>query len=520
MRSFLASLLMTVTPAALFAAPVETPAKVTSVILFPQGAQVTRIATVEGGQVLIPDLPDGTDISTLRVTGDGVAVGAVTLIDDRQPVAGQPDSPAVAEARARVETLEQALAEKTDAIAQMRAGAGAARARADVLRGASTQNTPLAELENLARTVGEGVRAAEQEALTIEAQVRDADAALKPDREALEQARQALAALEHPAKGSDTLLVEASGAGTLTITTFVADAGWSPAYDLRLDSGAGALALDRLVSVRQAAGEDWLGVDLTLSTARPSDRTDPSEIWPEQVRFGPPDAPRPMAEATGFRKADMAVLADAAVPEMQGETLTYRYPAAVDIRDGVEGLRLKLDTIDRPVSLRAEAVPLVDTTAYRMVEGTAGDEPLLPGPAALFVDGAMVGSAHLPMIAAGAEFRLGFGAIDGLTLKRVIPGASEGGRGLISRSNARVETVRITVENLTPRDWPLRVLDRVPYSEQDDLKVTYKADPAPTATDWKDKRGVLAWEFDLPAGGNRDITVETTLNWPAGQVLQ
>ncbi|HEY0212558.1 MAG TPA: DUF4139 domain-containing protein [Paenirhodobacter sp.] len=537
MRVLLTSLLISAAPAALLAAPVEiaapieVAAKVTAVTLFPQGAQVTRVATVQGGQVLIPNLPDGTDISMLRVTGAdaagaGLSIGAVTLVDDRLPVAGQPDSPAIAAARAQVEALDAALTQKTDAIAQILAGADAAHARAEFLAGVSTQNTAIADLPALANTIGAGVQAARQEALTIAAQARDADAALKPDREALEAARQVLAALEHPAKGTDSLLVETAGAGTLTLTTFVVDAGWTPAYDLRLDSAAGTLDMERFVSVRQATGEDWSGVDLTLSTARPSERTDPAAIWPELVQSGSPETgrPRPMAEGA-LRKADMAVLAAAPVAEvaqaqMQGQTLTYHYPAAVDMRDGVEGLRLKLDAVSRAVTLRAEAVPLLDTTAYRMVEGTTGDQPLLPGPAALFVDGAMVGATQLPMLTTGADFRIGFGAIDGLTLKRVIPQASEGGRGLISKSNERQEAVRIAVENHTGRDWPVRVLDRVPYSEQDDLKVTYKADPAPTVTDWQDMRGVLGWKFDLASGATRDITLNTTVNWPAGQVLQ
>ncbi|WP_444460559.1 hypothetical protein [Rhodobacter capsulatus] len=53
--------------------------------------------------------------------------------------------------------------------------------------------------------------------------------------------------------------------------------------------------------------------------------------------------------------------------------MTYTYPGAVDIRDGVENLRLKLDRIETPVKLLAEAVPMFDETAYRVVEGrTAG----------------------------------------------------------------------------------------------------------------------------------------------------
>lgn len=521
MRPVLISLLISAAPMAVLAAPAESPAKVTSVTLFPQGAQVTRTVDVSGGEVLVPNLPDGTDPAQLRVTGAGVTVGAMTLIAERQPGADLPDSSAVVAARDKVEALEKALAQKTDAVAEIRAGAEAARARADVLRGASTQNTPLADLPKLAQVVADGVRAAVQDAVKIDAEARVAEAALKPDQQALERAKQDLAALEHPGKASDALLLQTTGAGVLTITTFVANAGWTPSYDLSLDSKAGSLAIGRYVSVYQATGEDWSGVDVTLSTARPSGQVGPTDLWPEMVRSVAPEDVRTMAAA---RMADAAsakvVMAEMAAPQMQGPVLVWHYPAPVDVRDGVEDLRLRLDTLSRSVTERAEAVPMQDDTAYRVVEGTNGLEPLLPGPAALFVDGALVGQGNLPFVAAGDKLRLGMGPVDGLRLKRVVPEASAGGRGVILKSNAREERAEVTVENLTGRGWPVRLIDRVPYSEQDDLKVTFKADPAPTAKDWDEKRGLLMWDFDLPAGNSQTVTLDTSLSWPSGQVLQ
>ncbi|KFI29130.1 DUF4139 domain-containing protein [Paenirhodobacter enshiensis] len=522
------ALMLSAAPAALMAAPIERPATVTAVTLFAQGAQVTRTVEIPAGagtaEFLIPGLPDGTDAATLRVSGEGVQIGAVTLIDGRAPSAAPTDSPALIAARDRVAQLTAALADKTDAVAAIRAEAQAARAEAAFLEGASTQGTPATGLADLAKTVGQGVLDAERRAIAAEARARTADVALEPDRQALERAKLDLAALEHPARASDSLLVEASGKGRLTITTFVADAGWSPAYDLRLDGAGGKLGIERFATVHQASGEDWPEVALTLSTARPAEQTAASDLPEELVHSGPPmpAAPAPMA----MRKADAVMLAaaseaDTLTPELQGETLVYRYGAPVRIRDGVEALRLKLDALSAPVTEVAQAVPRLDSVAYRQIEGrNDGEEPLLPGPANLFVGDAMVGTAEVPLVAAGDKFSFGFGAIDGLRLKRIVPQASEGDRGLIAKSNARVEMAQISVENLTGRNWPVRLIDRVPYSEQDALKVSWKADPAPTETDWHDRRGVLAWSFDLPAGQSRQIALTTTIGWPAGEVLQ
>ena len=78
----------------------------------------------------------------------------------------------------------------------------------------------------------------------------------------------------------------------------------------------------------------------------------------------------------------------------------------------------------------------------------------------------------------------------------------------------------LKVENLTGEDWPLRVIDQVPYSEQEDLVIRHSSTPPASQSDLDGQRGILAWEFDLSAGETQEIRLETTLSWPAGQVLQ
>jgi hypothetical protein len=80
--------------------------------------------------------------------------------------------------------------------------------------------------------------------------------------------------------------------------------------------------------------------------------------------------------------------------------------------------------------------------------------------------------------------------------------------------------VEIAVENLTGEAWPLVVLDRVPVSEQDDLRITWSARPMPDETDVNARRGILAWRLDLDAGTRRTITLETRMSWPDGKVLR
>ena len=493
-------------------------------------------------ELIVPDLPPGTEAASLRVAGaEGLTVGAVTLATGRLP-APEAEPPAeVRAAEAEVERLQSVLRDREEAIAAIRLRVDAANERWRFLRALGSNEGVAgldpARLVELSRLVGDETLAARQAAHAAEVEAATAERARKDDAEALERAELALAALRSGAEGRAVLTL-AVGAGRegpahVDVTTFTPAATWRPVYDLRLVRGAvPALTVERSAFVSQASGEDWRGVALTLSTARPMDRSVPGVVQPWLRRILREDGilphargPGGMAEAdavmSAVPQAAPAPVVDKAMLDFQGLTALYRYGNPVDVRDGVEDLRLKLDDLVFAPEMVAVAVPLQDATAFAVAKVVNGaGQVILPGQASLYLDGAMVGSAALPLIASGADAEIGFGPVDGLRLTRTVPARSGGERGLLSSRNQLDEVATLKVENLTGEDWPIRLLDRVPYSEQDDLKVTVTATPPATETDVEGQRGVLAWEFALPAGQTREIRLEHSITWPAGYVLE
>ena len=539
----LALILCSTAPTALLADTLTAASRVARVTLYPWGASVVRVVDLAAApgvhELIVPDLPYYTDAGSLRVAGQGITIGAVNLQTDRLPVTETTPDPAIAAAKAEVERLEGVVRDRSAAIAAIRLRVDAANRQVAFLgKLGQVEGATPEDLRALARMVGEEVLAASQAAFAAEAEAKEAERAAEADIIALDKARQALNALLNPDVEDFAALVAAvevgaDGKGTVEITTFTSDASWQPVYDLRLTRvGAAkpALALERGVMVSQYSGEDWRGVDLVLSTARPSDQSEPSYLDAWLRRIGPelpamPLATAPRLEGKGlfdsYAAGEPVPVVETAAMEMMGATVTYHYGAPVDIRDGVEALRLKLDAITLAPDVVAEAVPVYDETAFMVASAVNNSgQVLLPGEATLFLDGAMVGLANLPMTAAGAELRMGFGPIDGLVLTRTVPERTEGDRGVIAKTNQQNETAVLTIENLTEEAWPMRVLDRVPYSEQEDLVITYKATPAASETDIDGKRGVLAWRATLAPGKTQTIRLETTLSWPTDQVLR
>jgi uncharacterized protein (TIGR02231 family) len=527
----------------LHAETIEAPSRVTAVTLYPWGASVTRRVEFEAAagthELLVPDLPQGVPAESLRVAAaEGLRIGAITLATGRLPAPEAEASAEIKAAEAEVERLEDVLRQRDEAIAAIRLRIDAANEQWNFLRGLAKGEGLVTlgaeDLRALTRLVGEETLAARQAAQEAELEAQAAERAKKDDQDALDEARRVLEALRAEGLGRAvlTMAVEAADGGpqSLEVTTFTGRAGWRPVYDLRLArQPTPRLEIERSVFVSQASGEDWRGVDLTLSTARPAERSAPSELSPWLRRIvREEDLARPQATLRGgigdglvMAEPAPAPVAEAAVLDYQGATVVYRYGNPVDIRDGVEDLRLRLDTLTLAPDIEAVAVPSRDDTAFLVADLTnETGQILLPGTGLLYLDGAMVGASELPLLAAGADERIGFGAIDGIRLTRTVPARTEGERGVLSTRNQLDEVAILKIENLTGDGWPMRVIDRVPYSEQDDLEIAYSATPPATEENLDGRRGLLAWDFELAPGETREIRLEHSLKWPEGYVLE
>ncbi|MGX0974568.1 uncharacterized protein (TIGR02231 family) [Roseovarius sp. MBR-51] len=515
--------------------------RVSAVTLYPQGATVTREVafSAPAGQhdLILADLPQGTPLASVRVTVQGARMGGVTTRNDYVPPRDPDDSDALIAARAEVERIEEALRTARNEITDIRLEADAARARITFLsqigQGDGAAALAIDQLRDLTTMIGAETLAARQAEADATRRADTAERALKDQIETLEEARQALNALVPEDKARAMLAVaitsDTETQGMLTVTYTIPDAGWQPLYDLHLARDSGALRIERGAFVQQSTGENWQNISLSLSTLRPSEQTEPGQIWPWVPRIEDPEVSQPLAR--GKAEADFmsmgapmaeAAGADMAVASFDGLSVTYGYPAPVSVTTGADRVRLMLAPLETDAEIVAQAVPMLDPTAFVMARLTNDTgEILLPTPEARFyLDGRYVGQRWLDLIADGDKADMSFGPIDGLRLTRLVTDRNEGDRGIITKSNQQTEAVEITVENLTGETWPLRLIDRVPVSEQEDLEITWTADPMPTERDIDGARGILAWTFDLPIGETRKITLDTTLTWPEGKVLR
>lgn len=531
-------------PAPLLADVIIQPSRATDAVIYPNVGLVTHAVTLDvpagAHQIVLPDLPPGLPLDSLRLTAPDLRLGSLRYRTDLAPPRGDSDSAEIKAAEDRIDQIEaQIEAVKDDADRQALA-ARAAQARIDFLTSLGQSDAlpgDVDTLRDLSRMVGEEALAASNAALDAELAARKTREALEDLQEELAEAKAALAALVPEEKARPYLVVEASADTPVTnaafSVTFLADANWQPTYDFRLTDGdRPALVIDRGAQVAQNTGENWQDIRLTLSTQSPSNQLGPSTVPQDYRRLVDPEEMQMRKRALSTARMDSAADPIIEAPviveeyagsvEMQGLAVTYVFDRPVSVATGTDTVRLPFDSQSLDAEIFARAAPFHDETAFLMARFTPDfGQPLLPtGNALHFFDGGLVGGGYFDGLVDGEEAELAFGPIDGLQLTRTVLNRNEGDRGIISRSNELTERARIEVKNLTNRRWSVELRDRVPYSEQEDLKITYSADPAPNVTDVEDRRGILQWSFDLPASSDKTIGFEYRIKWPEGQILR
>ncbi|MBY5972599.1 DUF4139 domain-containing protein [Ferrimonas balearica] len=514
---------------------------VTEAVLYPQGATLTREAAFElpaGRHTLVlTDMPL-IELDSLRLAAEGLTIGTLSYRDRQVPPSGAEEPAEIAAARDRIEEIEDRIQAVEDRARAAELEAEASRDRITFLTGLGGSDAAGGadrdRLQMLLELVGEEGLAARRAAREADLRAREIREEKTPLEEDLAEAEAALDALLTASEDESVLAVEVTAeapvSGVLTLHYTSWEASWYPAYDLHLQTGeAPALQVRRGAYLSQATGEDWSDVAVTLSTARPSGRIAPSGISGQLLRIVDLEAPQPKAPELFSRAAGadmaMAPMAEPVMEEAQagfdGINVTYAAPQPVSLANGADAAKIELGRLEMTPEVFARAVPLYDPSAYLVAQLTNDSgEMLLPGPAQLFRDGTYVGRTHLDMLPVDEEVEWAFGPIDGLRVTRRLDDRMEGDRGVIRRANDRREAVTITAENRTDQAWDLRLLDRVPYSEQEDLDIAWEATPMPDVQDFDDRRGVLEWQFELAPGAEQEIALSHEVTWPEDMVLR
>ena len=515
---------------------------VDAVTVYPDGASVTRVVTLDlpagDNSAVLKDFPLTLDPASLRVEGEAGVKLTIGAIDAKPPRAAPPAN--LPELDKRIEALKDErvnLQGMIDAATARRKFAERFAEASPAGIGDKGEARPIAEWRAAFAAVGEEVASADSAIRDAERKQRELDREIAR----LEQDR----AQKPPSKMEVRIELSAAAStkATLRVTYAVRNARWAPLYDARLDTGAKdrkpALELVRRAEITQNTGEDWSNVALAVSTVRTARGGNAPDLKPLVVQY--PQPPRPMSAGA---MSDMAMPSAAPAPQrllrgavagkndepamekaieqqaaadVSGFQVVFRIPGRVSLGagEGAKGLRVSSANIAPDLAVRA--VPVIDPTAFLEASfKQAEDAPLLPGRVAIYRDGVFVGRGQMAAAAKDETVRLGFGADEKIKIERSVLKRNEGSAGLIvTTSKTDERAFKTTVRN--GHDFPIRIAieDQLPVSENEDIVVEMlPSTTAPSATNLRDKRGVLEWAYEAKAGEVKDINFAWRIRWP------
>ena len=547
-------------PGMAFADELKAQSKVEAVTVFPQGAEVTRSSSVKlpaGDQViLLNDLPGQAVASSIRVEGKASGRLEIGSVDARVVSVPRSDAAQVASERKRIEDEIEKLRDQKTALQGQITAADSQRALLNNLANLPNRPSPpqgSGPAENWDAVFATiGARMAD-----VMKSIQDGHIKIRETDRKIEDLNKQLAGLAPRQDQRIEVRINAAASApldaTLTVRYQVPAASWTPHYDARLTTGSKAAAprllLIRRSSIQQRTGEDWTDVAMTLSTTRPGGGTAAPDLGVVTVDFEPdappPGMPRPqsapvaaapsgamrsMAKKSGETAMD-EVAAQAAVPpplqdianrEAQTQSAPfqalYLVPGKQTVKTTGEVKRVQIDQSEMEPALLVRTVPKQEAVAYLYANlKLPAGVTTLPGQVALFRDGTFVGNGRLPLLNPSEDHELGFGADDAVRVKYARIEEKRGEKGLISSSKTDARNFKITVKNLHDRPIGVTVIDQLPVSTNQDIKVELSSTPKPSKQDLEDKRGIVAWELQLAAQEEKEIVHGYVVSWPSAK---
>jgi uncharacterized protein (TIGR02231 family) len=547
MRSLTVLSLLLLSTASVMSAEIKATSRIDAVTVYPAGAEVTRFGrlTMEGGEhvILFTDLPAQALPGSIRVEGKATGALQIGSVDTRRVSLPRTDEAIAATERKQVENAIEML---NDGRAALQAAIEAAQAQQALINNLvqlPTQppapHTAVSHPDWSQVFTLIGQRSAEARKTILEAQIKIRET----DRQIADLKRKlSTLAPAQEARTEVKVFVSAAGAldADLIIRYQVSTASWTPFYDARLATGtrdqAPSLQLVRRASIQQRTGESWDDVALSLSTARPNAGSAAPDLRPMTVDYAPDAPPRaggrgysdaaPAAPLTDTDRHGFRLGSGQAADERQARVESQPFQAVYAIAGRVavpstgEMKRVQIDAMALDPTLMVRTVPKADAKAYLYAKlAIAAGTPVLPGAVALFRDSTFVGNGRLPLLAPGEQHELGFGVDDLIRVRHAVTENVRGESGLISTSKIDLRNYRITVKNLHQRPIEVRVLDQIPVSQNEAIKIELLGRTRPTHRNVDDKRGVLAWDMTLAPDEEKVVEFGYRVTWPAAKTV-
>lgn len=511
-----------------------------SVVVYPVGAMVTRIATLDipagATEIELVNLPGALKLQDLQlqILDESVEIGQVSLNQKQQRDAYNEKVTVIREKITAEEFNKQILADENEA-AKLRlkfiesVSQGYAKeawtAGAKGTTNVSSWNDALALIQSGSNDANQLIRNNSQNINTINKEIS------KLKRQLSHAHGVSLASSEL----NVTVNAKKAASTKVLLHYYQAKANWKPSYEARLDSNSGSLSLAQQAIVNQSTDENWNNVKLILSTSEPTGELEAPKIYSEILNLYNPALKQKRASFNDTAMSLRSSLEEVIISAEKDED----YSPQVDINIGVFAVNydipgrasvpnssandlhfdLSRDRVD--VDLVSKIVPRESTDAFLAARFThKQDLPMYAGDMRIFVDGVYVGISKMPDVLPQAEITLPMGQDRRIDVQARSQVGKEGTAGIISKRNTESVDYLFTINNRRDTNTLVEVYDRYPIARNKAIEISIpRSATAPTEQDIENQPGVIVWRKELNPSATFEIKHQYTVSYPSKSKL-
>ncbi len=385
---------------------------------------------------------------------------------------------------------------------------------------------------------------------TLDKEIRDTEKLLRDLNASIDKVRREIRELGQQAykyKNMVEVLVDVQKEGNLKLdlSYIVYGPSWRPVYDLRVDSQEKTMHLTYKSNIFQTTGEDWIDVDLKLSTAKPNISAQPPELYPHYISIYYPQPVRekrksmvPSSSRSNKMAFDMEGLAagesfdellqedisySASTVESGATSVVFDIDGSITIKSDNEPHLVTITIQEFPAGFRYSTIPKHSQYAYLKAKvKNDSDYPFLPGDTNVFLDNNFVANSYLKAVAPTEEFWTFLGVDEGIKVEYKFVKKFDETGGLFVEKNKKIFEYLIKITNNKKTQEEIVVWDQLPISQNEKIKVkliepAYKED---TKILKINEHKFIEWLFEPKPGEEIPIPFKYSVEYPIGTQIE
>lgn len=532
MKRILLFSIITLLSSAVFAqSEKEIKAEIKHVTVFPDRAQIeheTPVSVSQGKTIFkLTGLSPYIDPQSIQVKG----YGEFTILAVNQQnnyLQNLEDSPEIKSIRSQIENLQLKVGDENAAISVLKAKASFLVANQAVLVKGTTFS--LEQFKSLMDVYTNNMDQVTMGILKKERLIKDYEKQIT----ALQQQVSERLGREQLPSGEISVSVtsEKQVSGKLSFSYVVANAGWYPSYDVRVDDIKNPVAIFYKANVFQNTGVAWKDVKLSFSNATPWVAGDIPVLYPWFIDFyypvermlqgkvsGVMVKSAPVMEVAMDKKmdAEVAEAAPVMVQKQVGET-TITFDIAIPYTIAADGKiqTVEIQRVTAPADYKYVTLPKLSQLAYLTANITDWAKlSLQSGEATLYFENSFVGKSYLNVNQLSDTLTISLGTDNSILVKRE-KRKDFTSRKVIGSNKTETYSFLITVRNNKANSVKITLNDQLPVSSNSGITVEALE---LSGGKYKTDTGAIKWDLQINPQETKQIILTYSVKYPKDKTI-